>query len=94
MKGASMLIVSIRGENFGFWSHLRCPGQYAIIFSRKDLFCMRRRIKKYILSIRFKFSITSIPKEHCNKMSLSIVRVDIFLYWPLYNSVCRISGLL
>ena len=24
--------------NFGFWSHLGCPGQNAIIFSREGLF--------------------------------------------------------
>ena len=57
MKGAAVLIVSLRGENFGFWSHLGYPGQYAVIFSRKDLFCTRRSIKKYILSIRFIYLI-------------------------------------
>ena len=57
MKGAAMLIVSLRGENFGFWSQLGCPGQYAIIFSRKDLFCTRRSVKMYILSIRFIYLI-------------------------------------
>jgi len=30
--------VSLRGVNFGFWSHLGCSGQNAIIFSRKGLF--------------------------------------------------------
>ena len=32
-----MLIVSLRGINFGFWSHLGCSGQNAIIFSREGL---------------------------------------------------------
>ena len=27
MKGVGMLVVSLRGENFGFWSHLGCSGQ-------------------------------------------------------------------
>ena len=38
MKGAGMLVVSLRGVNFGFWSHLGCSGQNTIIFSRKGLF--------------------------------------------------------
>ena len=37
MKGAGMLVVSFRGVNFGFWSHLGCSGQNAIIFSREGL---------------------------------------------------------
>ena len=28
-----MLVVSLRGVNFGFWSHLGCSGQNAIICS-------------------------------------------------------------
>ena len=32
MKGVEMLVVSLRGVNFGFWSHLGCFGQNAIIF--------------------------------------------------------------
>ena len=37
MKGVGMLVVSFRDVNFGFWSHLGCSGQNAIIFSRKGL---------------------------------------------------------
>jgi len=37
MKGEGMLVVSLRGVNFGFWSHLGCSGQNAIIFSREGL---------------------------------------------------------
>ena len=37
MKGAGMLVVSLRGVNFGFWSHLACSRQNAIIFSREGL---------------------------------------------------------
>ena len=33
MKGAGMLVVSLRGVNVGFWSHLRCSGQNDIVFS-------------------------------------------------------------
>ena len=37
IKGARMLVVSLRGVNFGFWSHLGCSGQKAIIFNREGL---------------------------------------------------------
>ena len=37
MKGAGMLVVLLRGVNFGFWSHLGCSGQNAIIFGREGL---------------------------------------------------------
>ena len=37
MKGVWMLLVSLRGINFGFWSDLGCSGQNAIIFSREGL---------------------------------------------------------
>ena len=37
MKGAGMLVVSLRGVNFGFWSHLGCSGENVIIFSREVL---------------------------------------------------------
>ena len=36
-KGVGMLVVSLRGVNFGFWSHLKCSEQNAIIFSREGL---------------------------------------------------------
>ena len=37
MKGGGMLVVSLRGVNLGFWSHLGCCGQNAIIFSHEGL---------------------------------------------------------
>ena len=37
MKGVGMLVVSLRGINFGFLSHLGCSGQNAIIFSHEGL---------------------------------------------------------
>ena len=37
VKVLGMLVVSLRGVNFGFWSHLECSGQNAIIFSREGL---------------------------------------------------------
>ena len=43
-----MLVVSLKGVNFRFWSRLGCSQQNTIIFSRKSLFkgCIRRNIKK------------------------------------------------
>ena len=37
MKAGGMLVVSLRGVNFGFSSHLGCSGQNAVIFSREGL---------------------------------------------------------
>ena len=37
MKGVGILVVLLRGVNFGFLSHLGCSGQNAIIFSREGL---------------------------------------------------------
>ena len=37
MKQTGMLVVSLRGVNFGFWSRLGCSGQSANIFSRQGL---------------------------------------------------------
>ena len=35
MKQTEMLVVSLRGVNFGFWSRLGCSGQSANILSRQ-----------------------------------------------------------
>ena len=37
MKGVGMLVVSLRGLNCRFWSHLGCSGQNVIIFSHEGL---------------------------------------------------------
>ena len=37
MKPVGMLVISLRGVNFGFWSHLGCSGQNVMIFSCEDL---------------------------------------------------------
>ena len=47
MKVVGILVVSLRDVNFGFWSHLGCSGQNAIIFSREVSFRLaREKIKK------------------------------------------------
>ena len=55
MKGVGMLVVSLRGINFGFWSHLGCSGQNAIIFSREGLVqgCTRKTYIVCVLSSSF-----------------------------------------
>ena len=37
IKRGGMLVVSLRSVNFGFWSHLGCFGQNAIIRSHENL---------------------------------------------------------
>ena len=50
MKWGGMLMVSLRGVNFGLWSHLGCSGQDTIIFSREGLVegCTRKNLKIHI----------------------------------------------
>ena len=50
MKGVGMLVVSLRGVNFGFVSHLGCSGQNDIIFGLEGLVwgCTRKNVKIYI----------------------------------------------
>ena len=42
IKRGGMLVVSLRGVNFGFWSHLGCFGQNAIICSHENLLRVAR----------------------------------------------------
>ena len=52
MKGVGMLIVSLRGVNPGFWSHLGCSGQNAIMILylaiKVSFRVARKEYKKYI----------------------------------------------
>ena len=45
MKEARMLVVSLRGVKFRFWSCIGCSGQNTILFSRKGL--LELHSKKY-----------------------------------------------
>ena len=56
MKGTGMLVVSLKSVNFGFWSHLGCPGQNTIIFNLEGLVegCTQRNIEIYLIC-RFGF---------------------------------------
>ena len=44
MKQTGMLVVSLRGVNFGFWSRLGCSGQSANILSRQEQLPPRSRL--------------------------------------------------
>ena len=46
MKWTGMLVVSLRGVNFGFWSRLGCSGQNVIIFRSRLGFAREEITKK------------------------------------------------
>ena len=53
MKGVGMLVVLLRGVNVGFWSHLACSEESAIICSpfvavKVSFRVSREQIQKYI----------------------------------------------
>ena len=64
MKGAGMLVISLRSVNFGFWSLLGSSGQNTIIFSCEGLVwgCTRRNIK---ISICLCFKMVSFRGQKC-----------------------------
>ena len=62
MKGVRMLVVSLRGLNFGFWSHLGCSGQNTIIFSR-DGSRLGLQAKKFIYCLCFTWSPLGVRKK-------------------------------
>ena len=48
MKQTGMLVVSLRGVNFGVWSRLGCPGQSADIFKPpRSRLGFRKETKNY-----------------------------------------------
>ena len=52
MKGVGILVISLRGVNSGFWSHLGCSRQNATIFSREGLvytWIFENRVSKILL---------------------------------------------
>ena len=72
MKGARILVVSLKGVNFGFWSYLGCSGQNAIIFSRKPkppaiilifFSCVSRTLKKNHLPSCLKLNKSNHPQS-------------------------------
>ena len=49
IKGLGMLLVSLRGVNFGFWSHLGCSGQLPLYLAVKVSFTVAREKLLYFL---------------------------------------------
>ena len=49
--GGGVLVISLRGVHFGFWSHLRCSRQNAIKCSREGLVFAREELEKYLLNV-------------------------------------------
>ena len=62
MKGARMLVVSLRGVNFAFWSHLGCSGQNAIKFNREGLVYL---ICLFLISFIYSFHIIQVFSFVC-----------------------------
>ena len=52
MKQMGMLVVSLRGVNFGFWSRLGCSGDSANILSRQETqnYAKRNRSQIFLLT--------------------------------------------
>ena len=82
MKRTGMLVVSLRGINFGYW-YQGCCGQNVIIFSRQGLVygCTRRNNKKGRILIRRIYSI------HINKVfhNINIYSSLYFLFVCILN---------
>ena len=58
MKQTGMLVISLRGVNFGFWSRLGCAGQSANILSRQGLVqgsAKKHRIMQRETEVKFSF---------------------------------------
>ena len=58
IKQTEMLVVSLRGVNFGFWSHLGCSGQSANILSRQGLVqgsAKKHRTTRREIEVKFSF---------------------------------------
>ena len=63
MKGVAMLVVSLRGVNFGFWYHLGCSGQNAINLAVKVSFRVPREYKNVYLICIFFWSLLKVKKS-------------------------------
>jgi len=83
MEWTGMLVVSLRGVNFGFWSCLGCSGQNVIIFSRQGLVKgytqgnnkTERILILYIYSIHInKFAII---KSHCTFLFVCFINLSL-----------------
>ena len=86
MKQTGMLVVSLRGVNFGLWSRLGCSGQSANILSRQGLvqgFVKKHNAFKNYIWIKAFDNYVFIIKTHCMSylcvFKWSLLGVKIFL---------------
>ena len=82
MKVVRMLVVSLRGVHFGFWSHLGCSGENVIIFSREAAKKYKNTYLICIFLIRFIYSI------HIIQVFYNIIRRRLC---PLISFVCVLT---
>jgi len=70
MEWTGMLIISLRGVNFGFWCCLGCSGKNVIIFSLQGLVkgCTRRKTKTERILILYIYSIHINKVFHTNNI--------------------------
>ena len=81
MKQTGMLVVSLRGVNFGFWSRLGCSGQSANILCRQGLVqgsAKKDRITRRETEVKFSF-----------KFSFQIKAFDNYVFISLKLIACR-----
>ena len=62
MKGLGILVVSLRGVKFGFWSHLGCSGQNAITI-KVSLRVTREKIEKIYIVCVLTWSLLGVKKS-------------------------------
>ena len=63
MKGAGMLVVSLRGVNFGFWSHLGCFGKNTIITVKASFRGAREEMYVFLFVCVIKWPLLGVKKS-------------------------------
>ena len=69
MKQTGMLVVSLRGVNFGFWSRLGCSGQTPIFYAAKVSFRVPQRNTELCegkQKSNFLFNLFCLPRCLCD----------------------------
>ena len=86
MKQTGMLVVSLRGVNFGFWSRLGCSGQSANLLCRQGLVqgsAKKHRITRRETEVKFSFKSSFQIKAFDDYVFLSLKliasRICVFL---------------
>ena len=92
MKQTGMLVVSLRGVNFGFWSRLGCSGQTPIFYAAKVSFRVPQRNTELCEEkpkSNFLFNLFCLPHCLCDlavsKESASVLFDDIVNRYSSFN---------